>query len=272
MRLCYNGKSRNNEITMAQLHALSRSRHAGKRWRRYSNYNFAATDTVAPLVLNELPRAQMCYPIAFARGEDGFFPVAVQGLKPKQNLHLLPDGRWRAHYVPAHYRAHPFRLVEPEPGRQVMCVDESAGLVVAGGDGEELFDEAGNPSESLNGVIEFLKQLHANRILTVQACAVMEKLEVLRPWSAESDSSPHPLAGLYHVDEKALRTVSGDQLRELLHCQAMGMIYSHWFSLTHLPALIHLAKTVAKDAELVSAVLADDELSFGDNDTLKFDF
>jgi len=42
--------------TMPTLHAVSRSTHADKRWKRYDSYAFAAKDALAPLVAQELPR------------------------------------------------------------------------------------------------------------------------------------------------------------------------------------------------------------------------
>jgi hypothetical protein len=43
---------------MPTLHAVSRSTHADKRWKRYDSYAFAAKDALAPLVAQELPRAK----------------------------------------------------------------------------------------------------------------------------------------------------------------------------------------------------------------------
>lgn len=79
---------------MANLQAVSKERHADKRWQWYSSYSFAASDAVAALVVRELPKALMSLPIGFISIEDRCVPVAVQGLVGGQNLLVAPDGRW----------------------------------------------------------------------------------------------------------------------------------------------------------------------------------
>lgn len=59
---------------------VTRERHAGLRRRRYTNYTFAAADTVVvALVAAELPRAAMSLPIAFVAQGDAYVPAAVLG-------------------------------------------------------------------------------------------------------------------------------------------------------------------------------------------------
>ena len=88
---------------MPRYEPVAASTHATQRWQRYSNYAFAATDAVAPLVVQELPKACMTLPIAFIQQGEAFVPAAVQGLQPGQNLFVLPDGRWIGPYTPATY-------------------------------------------------------------------------------------------------------------------------------------------------------------------------
>src|SRR5690554_4574124 len=99
---------------MPDLQVVSKERHAQKRWKRYSSYAFAAGDSVAPLVIQEIPKACIALPIGFIESEDGYFPVAVQGLTPDSNLLVAPDGRWLTSYVPAAYRSYPFRMANTE--------------------------------------------------------------------------------------------------------------------------------------------------------------
>ena len=40
---------------MPTYQALTPSTHRGKRWKRYTDYRFAAADTLAPLVVLMLP-------------------------------------------------------------------------------------------------------------------------------------------------------------------------------------------------------------------------
>ncbi len=47
---------------MPTYQALTPSTHRGKRWKRYTDYRFAAADTLAPLVVQELAKACMSIP------------------------------------------------------------------------------------------------------------------------------------------------------------------------------------------------------------------
>lgn len=71
---------------MANLQPITLSRHRDQRWARYTDYRFAAADTLAPLVVQELPKALMSLPIGFIEQPDGYGLVAVQSLQPGQNL------------------------------------------------------------------------------------------------------------------------------------------------------------------------------------------
>ncbi|MDV7395813.1 SapC family protein, partial [Arthrospira platensis SPKY1] len=114
---------------MPRYEPVAASTHATQRWQRYSSHAFAATDAVAPLVVQELPKACMHLAIAFIPQGEHFTPVAVLGLQPGQNLFVTPDGRWLGGYTPAAYRGHPFALANTPNGQQVLCVDADSGLL-----------------------------------------------------------------------------------------------------------------------------------------------
>src|SRR5690606_2302938 len=107
---------------MAELTVISRENHANKRWKRYTSYLFAATEAVAPLVAQELPRACLVLPIGAVQTQNGSQPVAAQGLPPGKNLFVAPAGRWIRPYVPAAYRGYPFVLANTQDGKRVLCV------------------------------------------------------------------------------------------------------------------------------------------------------
>ena len=91
---------------MPVIMPISRERHGTKRWKRHNGYKFAAANAVAPLVINELPRAALALPIGFIAQGDDYMPAAVLGLAPGQNLLVAPDGRWGGSYIPAFFRGY----------------------------------------------------------------------------------------------------------------------------------------------------------------------
>src|SRR6056297_3439037 len=114
---------------MAKIKPITKSEFADRHWQRYTDYKFAANDAIVPLVMQELPKAQLSMPIGFAIKDEQAFPVAVQSLHPGTNMFVGQDGRWLGRYVPAAYRGYPFVLADTEDGKQVLCIDEESGLI-----------------------------------------------------------------------------------------------------------------------------------------------
>lgn len=235
---------------MSDYQVISRERHSTQRWQRYTNHAFAAADAVCPLTQAELSKAAMCLPIAFIEQDGGFFPAAVLGLQPGQNLLVAPDGRWLGNYVPAAVRSYPFRLAPTSDGQQVLCVDEGSGLVAPANNGEVFFNEAGEPGEVLLGILDFLKQVEASRLATMTACAALQKHQLIRPWpvSLKSESGEQQVGGLFKVDEAALNVLSAEALLELRDAGALALAYCQMLSMQHLPMLGSLLEARAKAA------------------------
>ena len=170
---------------MSQITSVSRERHAGKKWQRFSSYHFAATAALAPLVDAELGSAALAMPLAFIQKGTGFALVAVLSLTPGRNMLVAPDGRWLGSYVPAHFRTHPFchASVQGTEGA-VVGVDEGSGLVVDGASsGEEFFGADGKVSPAFQKVIDFLNELDRSRKTTDAAVSALAEAGAIEPWS-----------------------------------------------------------------------------------------
>lgn len=227
---------------MPQYQAVSRNVHANKRWRRYDSYRFAAADTVATLVARELPRAMMHLPIAFVARGERFSPAAVQGLQPGKNLFVAPDGRWIGGYTPAAYRGYPFALAETPDGKRVLAFDADSGLL-SESDGEAFFDEEGNPSATLKGILDFLNEVHANREATDRICAALQQHGLIQPWpvTVAEDEARRSLDGLYRIDEAALNALPAADFEALRQAGALPVVYCQLLSMQHFAMLGKLA-------------------------------
>ncbi|MFA7670256.1 MAG: SapC family protein [Burkholderiaceae bacterium] len=241
---------------MAQLTVISREQHAGKRWKRYSSYSFAAADAVAPLVVQELPRACMAVPVGFVKKDDGYQLVAVQGLQPGRNLLVGGDGRWLAGYVPAVYRGYPFAVATTADngGRQVLCFREDSGLLVDDDtEGEAFFDADGKPAKTVSALIDFLEQVAASGQLTARLCALLDQYGVIAPWNVtlKAGDTERKVDGLYRIDEKALIELPADAFEALRQAGALPLVYAQLLSMQHLSRLGKLAthRAQAQSAE-----------------------
>jgi len=262
---------------MAKIRPITKSEFAGRHWRRYTDYAFAANDAIVPLVMQELPKAQLTMPIGFAFKDEQAFPVAVQSLQPGTNMFVGRDGRWLGSYIPAAYRGYPFVLADTEDGKQVLCIDEESGLV-SDAQGEEFFTSTGEPSEALGNVLNFLQQVQRDRQRTLQICAVLQKHDLLQPWpikvKLEEGAEEKNIEGLYRVDEKALNQLEYKAYREVSQAGALPLVYCQLLSMQHLQDLARLHSARRQKATTASEV-PDVEEIFGEksaDDIFNFDF
>jgi hypothetical protein len=263
---------------MQNLHVISRMRHGALRWKRYSNYTFAAADAVIPLVAAELPQAAMSLPIAFIDQGGAYIPAAVLGLQPDDNAFVGPDMNWVGQYIPAAFRSYPFRLVQIEDGQQVLCIDEDSGLIVDETTGEVFFADNGQPSKAILEILGFLTQIEQSRVATATACAVLKKHGLIRPWAitVKTNGGEQQIVGLCQIDEAALNQLPNDALLEVRHAGALPIVYCQLLSMQHLPLLRKLieARTkAAAQAEALSQLAPKGELDlefFNNGGTIDF--
>ena len=193
---------------MPQFAAISRERHANKKWLRFSNFGFAAGEVIAPIVGAELARAAHALPCAFLQQSGRYTLVAVLSIIAGRNMFVAPDGRWLGPYVPAVFRLYPFRVLPTDKGDSVvLCVDEESKLVVdASSPGEEFFDAQGSLAPVLKPAFEAGMALERSRKSTERAVEALAQAGVIRPWEikVKTAEGERPIDGLHRVDEAAL--------------------------------------------------------------------
>lgn len=246
---------------MPNLQVVSVSRHAQQRWKRYTNYAFAAGDALCPLVAQELPKVLMSLPIGFIKVGDGFLPAAMMGLQPGKNLLVAPDGRWLTGYIPAAYRGYPFSLAKTAEGQRVLCIDEDSGLL-SESEGEPFFDAEGKPVQAISEVLSFLSQVQTNREATERACALLQAHGLIRSWPIKlrGDTGEQELTGLYCIDESALKALPAEALAALRDADALSLAYCQLLSMQHITQLGPLADAHARAAQKGAAQAANAEL------------
>lgn len=265
--------------------ALSRETHAGKRFIPSNQYFHAAKDSVVRLVGAEFAKAATNMPIAFvpedtaSDSNKNFFPVAVLSLQQEENLFVGPNGQWLGQYVPALFRRYPFILAQTDkdnPDQLTLAIDEDANRLTDSPEGLSLFEEDGELSEHLRGVLDFLQQLETNTRATSQACQYLVKHDLLVPWQiavAQEDGTKTPVNGLYCVDEGKLDALSDEAFLELRHSRALVIAQMQMFSMQKLSIFNVLARTKSQlAAQEKQKPKLDDMLDFGHGDDITFTF
>ena len=221
---------------------VSFSRHSDLSIKATGRYDFARHVNSVPLVASEILPASAEYPVVFAVGDDGAFPVALFGVDEGLNLYVGDDGRWLGRYVPAFLRRYPFVFSTADEGRKLtLCVDESYEGCNREGRGERLFDADGEQTQHLKSTLEFLQQYQVEFERTRQFCKSLQQQGLLEPMSARfnlPDGAPRVLGGFSSVSRPKLRALAPDALQKMAQGDELELAYAQMHSMTHFANLV----------------------------------
>lgn len=236
---------------MAKFIPITNADFADKHWQRKNSYDIAANDAICPLVMQELPIAQLSLPIAIAYVNEQPVPVSLQSIEPNSNLLVDSNGQWIGKYIPAAYRGYPFMLANTQDKKLILCFDEESDQLTEAGD-ELFFDESGEPTEAVKGIFNFLTQVHHDRQRTQSICALLHEKNLIQPWAIKlkAEQDEFPLEGLFRIDEQALNSLDKDDFEEVRQAGALPLIYCQLLSMQHLQALGQLAVQKQKQKPL----------------------
>ena len=186
------------------------------------------------------------YPIVFVnagndpQGNRQIAPVAVFGLREKENLYLEPGGAWRASYLPALLQAYPFGIARVDDTRVVVVIDE-AWSGWSQSEGTALFKDDGAPSEHLTAVRDQLEKIEAEVQRTRLFGEVLVKADLLTEMRFDAtlpDGKTLTVDGFLAVDEKKFAALSDEKVLELHKNGALGLIHAHQISMRHMRRLV----------------------------------
>ena len=222
---------------------LSAERHKKKRLKNITSYRFAADETLCPIMAAEFARVAPSYPIVFVKNDDGEVGAyALLGLPAGKNLFVDNKGRWRAAYIPAAVRRYPFVLGRAEEETSLaLCIDEGSDLL-SEEEGEPLFTQQEEPTETLNKAIEFNRQFQAQHGQTAAICRSLDQMGMFRALKARvrmPSGEQHDFKGFLAIDEKSLGTVPDDEFLQWRKRGWLPLIYAHLISLGQ---VAHLAE------------------------------
>jgi hypothetical protein len=205
------------------------------------DYAFARNVNSVPVTALEFPSAAMEYAIVFASAGDAVFPMAVLGVRDKQNLYLTETGGWDTNYIPAYVRRYPFVFSSSDAGKTfTLFIDESFAGCNEEGRGERLFDAAGNRTQFLEKVLKFLRTYEAEFRRTGDFCARLKELGLLEPMRARfglASGAQVSLSGFMVINRERLKGLAGERLVELAGTDELELIYLHLHSLRNVAAL-----------------------------------
>ena len=231
---------------------VSLKRHKGWAVEPRNDFTFAASTNSVPLMAIEFMKIAGEYSIVFAGEGERIMPVSILGLQNDSNLYVDDDGKWTASYVPAFVRRYPFVFSSGDDGKTfTLCIDEDYDGVNDSGEGNLLFDDEGERTKYLDGVLDFLKEYQTEYNRTQLLCDKLIELELLEPMQAQiklKSGEQLSLTGFQAVSREKLNALDDDKLADLARSGALELIYVHLYSMKNFNDIMErLAQTMDKE-------------------------
>ena len=194
---------------------------------------FTLDARAVPITLNEFGSASRHYPIVFVG--DTLTPLAVISIVDGKNLFLQENGMWSEDaYVPAYLRRYPFALAGDEAGdRFALVFDAEYEGVKKGGDTP--FFTNGQPTESMQGIVEFCREYERNRRITEDFSKRLKDLDIITSqtanFTAPGDSTNYIFAQYEAVAEEKFQELADDVFLELRKSNMLPFIYAQMMSM-----------------------------------------
>lgn len=224
-----------------------------------ANFSFARDTTAVLMAGVEFAEAAREYPIVFIRGQDKQMrPVALLGVREKENLFVDEQGKWDARYIPAFVRRYPFVMADGGAnGQLVLCIDESCPALNAE-HGELLIDAEGKLQPRMNEIVQFLQNFQREFERTGLITKQLDGLGLFTRQGARFDTGAgetFQLNDFYLIDEAKFGQITDAKLPELLRSGALGLAYLHLASLGNMRKLLDRlsARRVAKKQGMAAA-------------------
>jgi len=220
---------------------LDRERHKRLRVRTSSDFAFARKANSVYLAGVEFNEAMKEYAIVFTRGGSGrMVPVAMLGLRARENLFVDDDAHWMAQYVPAFVRRYPFVLAQLGSDQLGVCIDE-AYKGFNSKEGEALFDDKGANTPFLANAVEFLQRYQSEFARTEVFCQRLEKAGLLKEMNAQAqtnDGRSFTVNGIYVVDEAKLMALPDAVALSFFRSGELHLVSMHLASLSNMKTLV----------------------------------
>ena len=231
---------------------LSVQRHRNWAVEPGSDFSFAGKTNSVPVMVIEFMKAAAEYSIVFAGDAEKIMPAAILGVQNDSNLYVDTDGKWSSKYIPAFVRRYPFVFSSGDDGKTfTLCIDEDYPRVNKDARGNRLFDDKGERTKYLEGVLNFLKEYQSEYNRTQLFCKKLRELDLLEPMQAQiklKTGKQVSLTGFKCVSREKLNALAPDKLADLAKSGALELIYVHLYSMKNFTEMMErLSKTLGKE-------------------------
>jgi len=244
------------------LMPLNSNDHKSWKSKNFDGIDFLGKTHALPLTIDEFIDAQRSFPIVFSAGADPV-PLALMGLNEGVNTFVGEDGQLLDRvYVPAYARRYPFILarLRQDSDDLSLCFDPTAGVIGEHKEGNDLFTDAGEPSDYTKQVLEFCQKFEESGARTKAFMEQLTALDLLMDGEiaitqADNPDKPFVYRGFRMVDENKFRELSSEKLEELHKNGILILIHAHLFSLNLMQTIFARQVQQGKGPEVSSGVI-----------------
>ena len=220
------------------LMPLNSRDHADWHTRPTESAKWLVGQHAIPLTVDEFIQAQRNFPIVFSSGQNPM-PLALMGLNEGVNTFVSDEGKVEEPvYIPAYIRRYPFMLAKLKPDAEELslCFDPTSDTVGAFSDGEALFGQDKQASDTTKRILEFCEHFEQAGQRTRLFIEELQKHDLLMDGEvsisqSESGDKPFVYRGFQMINQEKLVELRGDQLRSWNQNGLLPIIHAHMFSL-----------------------------------------
>lgn len=218
---------------MSSIVRLNRETHRSLCVHAGASSRYGDDQHFVPVIVGEFPLLAVHYPILLTKDSDtgAFFAGAMLGFDEGENLFL--DARGMETYRPLNLQRGPFFTAGGD-----LAIDLDSPRIGEGG--RALFDEAGEPTQYLQSIMALFRDLNRGLEQTkifVKKLVALKLVEPIDIGVAFDDGERRTLAGLYTVNQDALRQLPDAAVLDLFHTGYLQLIYLMVASLKQVPVL-----------------------------------
>ena len=224
---------------------LDRNVHKNLRLKPLENFSYAKHLHSSVIAGSEFFAASHHFPVVFVKNSsEKMTPIVVLSLQASG--HNLGD-EWKGVYVPAYVRRYPFVMDSKD---NTLFIDRNCGALQEG-EGEPLLTEEGKPTEVLNQVLVFNKQIDTMYKATDEYIEALEKKDLLEPYKGElklKDQSVK-LDRYFVINEKKWHeSLSDEEVADWFKKGWIAWTYAHLSSLLSMSKVIERLPKSNEDA------------------------
>jgi len=218
---------------MSKIELLNNHTHRSVKVQASAAARYGDNQRFVAVIAGEFPHLAVHYPILLTKDQDtgAFFVGAMLGFDEGENL-FLDEGGMET-YRPLNLQRGPFFTA----GSEVAIDLDSPRIDEAG---KPLFTEDGEPTQYLQSIMALFRDLKPGLEVTKLFVESLTKRKLIEPIDIDvafDDGSKRRLAGLYTVNQDALRALPDADVVELFRRGYLQLIYLMVASLKQVPVL-----------------------------------